>query len=107
HGAPEGKLSGKRLAIKDNVCVAGVPLMSGSRLLEGYVPELDATIVTRILDAGGEIVGKAACEDLCLSGGSHTSRYGPIRNPHDPAYCAGGSSSGSAALVASGAVDMA
>ena len=106
-GAPQGKLSGKRLAIKDNVCVAGVPLMSGSRLLEGYVPELDATVVTRILDAGGEIVGKAACEDLCLSGGSHTSRYGPIGNPHDPAYSAGGSSSGSAALVASGAVDMA
>jgi Asp-tRNAAsn/Glu-tRNAGln amidotransferase A subunit and related amidases len=49
------------VAIKDNVCVAGVPLMNGSRLLEGYIPEFDATIVTRILDAGGEIAGKAAC----------------------------------------------
>jgi amidase len=106
-GAPEGKLSGKRIAIKDNVCVAGVPMMNGSPLLEGYIPELDATVVTRILDAGGEIAGKAACEDLCVSGGSHTSHYGPIRNPHDPAYAAGGSSGGSAALVAAGAVDMA
>ncbi len=106
-GAASGKLSGKRIAIKDNVCVAGVPLMNGSLLMEGYVPELDATVVTRILDAGGTITGKAACEDLCLSGGSHTSRYGPIRNPHDREYAAGGSSGGSAALVVASEVDMA
>lgn len=106
-GAAEGRLSGRRIAVKDNVCVAGVPMMNGSPLLEGYVPEFDATIVTRILDAGGEIAGKAVCEDLCVSGGSHTSRYGPVRNPRDPARAAGGSSSGSAALVAAGAVDMA
>ncbi len=106
-GPSGGKLSGKRIAIKDSICVAGVPMMNGSPLLEGYVPELDATIVTRILDAGGEIVGKAACEDLCVSGGSHTSRYGPIRNPHHPEFSAGGSSGGSAALVASGGADLA
>lgn len=106
-GAADGKLRGKRIAIKDNVCVAGIPMMNGSLLLEGYVPDVDATIVTRILDAGGEIVGKAACEDLCFSGGSHTYRYGPIRNPHNPEYSAGGSSGGSAALVAAGEVDMA
>jgi len=58
-GASSGILTGKRIAIKDNVCVAGVPMMNGSSVLEGYVPEFDATIVTRILDAGGEIVGKA------------------------------------------------
>ncbi len=61
-GAASGPLAGKRIAIKDNVCVAGVPMMNGSVVLEGYVPECDATIVTRILDAGGEIVGKAVCE---------------------------------------------
>jgi amidase len=106
-GAPAGRLAGKRLAIKDNVCVAGVPMMNGSNVLEGYVPDIDATLVTRILDAGGEIVGKAVCEHLCFSGGSHTSDTGPVLNPHDPTRSAGGSSSGSAALVAAGEVDMA
>ena len=97
----EGLLSGKKVAIKDNICVAGVPMMNGSALLEGYVPELDATVVTRILDAGGIIAGKAACEDLCFSGASHTCASGVIRNPHNPEHSAGGSSGGSAALVAS------
>ena len=106
-GAPSGRLAGKRVAIKDNVCVAGVPMMNGSVTLEGYIPEGDATIVTRILDAGGTIVGKAVCEHLCFSGGSHTSDTGPVRNPHDPTRSAGGSSSGSAALVVAGECDLA
>ena len=106
-GAPSGPLSGKTVAIKDNVCVAGVPMMNGTSTLEGYIPDVDATIVTRILDAGGHILGKAVCESLCFSGGSHTSDTGPVRNPHAPDYSAGGSSSGSAALVAAGEVDLA
>ena len=96
-GAPDGPLAGKRVAIKDNVCVAGVPMMNGSATLEGYVPEVDATIVTRTLDAGATVVGKAVCEDLCFSGGSHTAATGPVLNPRDPTRSAGGSSSGSAA----------
>ncbi|PYM05287.1 MAG: Asp-tRNA(Asn)/Glu-tRNA(Gln) amidotransferase GatCAB subunit A [Candidatus Rokuibacteriota bacterium] len=106
-GASSGPLAGKKVAIKDNVCVAGIPMMNGSNVLEGYVPDVDATIVTRILDAGGEIVGKAVCEHLCFSGGSHTSDTGPVLNPHDPKRSAGGSSSGSAALVVAGECDMA
>ena len=106
-GPQGGLLSGKTVAIKDNVCVAGVPMMNGTSVLEGYVPDVDATIVTRILDAGGSIRGKAVCESLCFSGGSHTSDTGPVHNPHDPTRTAGGSSSGSAALVAAGEVDMA
>ena len=106
-GAPDGPLAGKRVAIKDNVCVAGVPMMAGASTLEGYVPEVDATIVTRILDAGGTILGKAHCEYFCLSGSSHTGARGPVHNPWRRGYSAGGSSSGSAALVASGDVDMA
>ncbi|HEY7201775.1 MAG TPA: amidase [Candidatus Dormibacteraeota bacterium] len=106
-GAVQGPLAGKRVAIKDNVAVAGVPMMNGSSVLEGYVPEGDATVVTRILDAGGEIVGKAVCEHLCFSGSSFTSDTGPVHNPHDPAFSAGGSSSGSAALVVAGECDMA
>ncbi|MBI3328470.1 MAG: amidase [Nitrospinae bacterium] len=103
---PSGKLAGKKIAIKDNVCVAGIPMMNGSNVLEGFVPDVDATIVTRILDAGGEIVGKAVCEHLCFSGGSHTSDTGPVLNPHDPKRSAGGSSSGSAALVVAAECDM-
>jgi len=106
-GAPRGPLRGRTVVIKDNICVAGVPMMNGTSVLEGYVPDIDATIVTRILDAGGEIVGKADCESLCFSGGSHTTDNGPTLNPYDPTRTTGGSSAGSAALVAAGEVDMA
>jgi amidase len=106
-GAAHGPLSGKRIVLKDNVCLAGVPMMNGSSTLEGYVPDVDATIVTRILDAGGTIVGKAHCEHFCLSGGSHTNSAGPVHNPYRYGYSAGGSSSGSGALVGAGEVEMA
>ncbi len=106
-GAPDGPLRGKRIALKDTICLAGVPMMNGSSIMEGYTPEIDATIVTRMLDAGGLIVGKAHCENFCLSGGSHTNAKGPIHNPWKRGYMAGGSSGGSAALVAAGEVDMA
>ncbi|MEM1384124.1 MAG: amidase [Pseudomonadota bacterium] len=106
-GANRGPLLGKTVAIKDNVCVAGLAMQNGASILEGYVPEIDATIVTRLLDAGAEIRGKAVCEYYCASGGSHTSVPGPVENPAVPGHNAGGSSSGSAALVAAGVVDMA
>lgn len=106
-GASSGKLSGRTVAIKDNVAVAGVQMMNGASTLEGYVPDVDATVVTRLLDAGATILGKAQCEYFCLSGGSHTGAQGPVRNPHKLDHSAAGSSSGSAALVANGDVDMA
>jgi amidase len=106
-GASSGKLAGKKVALKDNICLAGVPMMNGAATLEGYVPDIDATVATRILDAGGTIVGKAVCEYFCFSGGSHTSASGPVHSPHRKGYSAGGSSSGSACLVALGEVDMA
>ena len=106
-GAPDGPLRGKRIVLKDTVCLAGVPMMNGSSIMEGYTPEIDATIVTRMLDAGALIVGKSHCENFCLSGGSHTNAKGPIHNPWKQGYMAGGSSGGSAALVATGEVDMA
>lgn len=106
-GAPAGLLKGKRIAIKDNVCIAGVPMMNGASTLEGYMPDLDATVVTRILDAGGTITGKTVCEYFCFSGGSHTSASGPVHNPRRHGHSAGGSSSGSAAVVGAGEVEMA
>ncbi|MHA6796404.1 amidase [Pseudonocardia bannensis] len=103
----EGPLAGRTVAVKDNTMVAGVPMMNGSKTVEGFTPTRDATIITRLLAAGATIAGKAVCEDLCFSGGSHTSRTGPVRNPWDETRSTGGSSSGSAALVASGVVDVA
>ena len=101
-----GKLSGKRIAVKDTIAVAGLPMTDGTDFLT-HVPPFDATIVERILDAGGEITGKAVCEFLSYSSGSHTATTGFVENPAKLNYSTGGSSSGSAALVAAGEVDMA
>lgn len=106
-GAPEGLLAGKTVALKDNIALAGVPMMNGATSLEGHIPAFDATVVTRLLDAGATIQGKATCEHFCLSGGSHTSDPAAVHNPWRQGYSSGGSSSGSAALVAAGEVDMA
>lgn len=105
-GAASGKLKGKRVSLKDNIMLAGVPMMNGTPQLEGYVPEFDATVVTRMLDAGAEIVGKAHCELLCMTGSSFTNATGHVHNPWRHGYSAGGSSSGSAVTVATGEVDM-
>jgi amidase len=103
----EGPLSGRTVVIKDNIAVAGIPMMNGSRALEGFVPSRDATVVERLLAAGATIAGKSVCEDLCASGSSFTSASGPVRNPWDTTRETGGSSSGSAALVAAGEVELA
>ena len=106
-GAAEGPLKGERVAVKDAVCVAGVPMMNGSQILEGYVPDIDATVVTRLLDAGATVVGKTNAEDCSLSGLGHTCALGPVRNPYKPTHGPGGSSAGSAAALAAGEVDLA
>ena len=90
----DGPLAGMRVAVKDNVMVGGVPMMNGTASLEGYAPEIDATVVRRLLDAGAEIAGKAHCENFCLSAGSHTNPAGPVHNPHRRGHTSGGSSSG-------------
>lgn len=101
----DGVLSGKRIAIKDNIAVAGMPMANGTAMLADFIPESDAEVVRRLLHAGAEIAGKAVCEFMCLSGGSGTADSGPVQNPRRPGYSTGGSSSGSAALVAAGEVD--
>ena len=106
-GAPSGPLLGRKVAVKDNIFVAGLPLTNGSDMLADFVADFDAAVVDRVLNAGAEIVGKTVCEYLCLSGGSATSAGGIVQNPRKPGYSTGGSSSGSAALVAAGEVDMA
>uniref|UniRef100_A0A914URT9 Amidase domain-containing protein n=1 Tax=Plectus sambesii TaxID=2011161 RepID=A0A914URT9_9BILA len=106
-GESSGKLAGMKVAVKDHAFVAGVPMMNGSRALEGFVPEYDATIVTRMLQEGAEIVGKSIVPDLCCCGSSIMNPYGPTLNPWDTTRSAGGSSSGSAVLLAIGEVDLA
>ena len=98
-GAASGKLAGKRYGLKNNICVAGMPLSCGSRVLSGYVSETDATIVTRLLDAGAEIVATLNLDNFAFSGAGDTSALGAVLNPHDVEYLAGGSSGGSAASL--------
>jgi len=105
-GAATGPLKGKRVGVKDSVCVAGIPASGGSSVLKGHVAERDATIVARMLDAGAEIVAMLNMDDFALSGDGRTSVYGPVRNPHNPEYCAGGSSCGSAAALYYDDIDL-
>jgi amidase len=102
-----GSLAGLTFAIKDSINLAGIPMAMGSELLDGWVPQTDATVVSRILANGGKIIGKTTTENLCISGGSVTSWPLPVDNPAALGFSAGGSSSGSAAVVANNEVDVA
>ncbi|XP_045194931.2 amidase-like [Mercenaria mercenaria] len=82
-------------------------MMNGSRVMEGFVPDIDATVITKVLDAGGRIIGKTNCEHLCFGGTSWTNDTGPALNPHDKTRVSGGSSSGCAVAVCNGEVDVA
>src|SRR5207248_659250 len=96
-GATSGKLAGKRVGLKDCISLAGVPVTCGSLVMDGYVPDVDATIVTRLLDAGAEIVAMLNMDNFAFAGSGSTSAYGPTLNPHNSGHLAGGSSGGSAA----------
>ncbi|KAJ5984574.1 Amidase [Penicillium waksmanii] len=99
-------LNGKTVCLKDNICVAGVPCLLGTDTFRDWVPHTDATVVSRIIDAGGVITGKAVCENLSRGAVSATAATGPVHNPYARGYSVGGSSSGTAAIVASGAADL-
>lgn len=101
-GADTGPLSGMTVGLKDSISLAGVRLTNGSSVMEGYVPSVDATIVSRLLDAGATITGKNNMWSFSLG----PSDYGPPTNPNAPEYSIGGSSSGTAAAVAAGDVDI-
>ncbi|MFC6723163.1 amidase [Halobium palmae] len=101
-GADDGPLSGMTVGLKDNVSVAGIELTNGSDVMQGYVPAVDATIVTRLFDAGATISGKTNLSSFSFG----ASDYGPAKNPNAPEYSIGGSSSGSAAAVAAEEVDI-
>ncbi|MCB9491345.1 MAG: amidase [Dehalococcoidia bacterium] len=98
-GADTGLLAGKRVSFKDHISVAGIPQVFTSQAMEGFVPDVDATVVTRVLAAGGEVVGKHMMNGFM-------GDYGLPLNPHNPAHAPGGSSSGSGAALAAGEVDI-
>ena len=107
-GEPEGLLAGKTVSYKDHIAVASIPMSFGSFALEGFIPDFDATVVNRVLKEGGTIIGKNVMNGL--SGGFGTGGgigdYGRPLNPHNHDHVTGGSSSGSAAAVAAGEVDI-
>lgn len=106
-GAEKGPLAGYTVGVKDSIAVAGVEMTCGSKLLEGYVPSQDATVITRLLDAGTTITAKTNMEDMAWSGSGELSAFGPVTNPRNAGYLAAGSSGGSAAAVAAELVDVA
>jgi len=104
----DGPLSDVSVGIKDHIAVAGIEMTWGTTVLQGYVPRHDATVVTRLLEAGAEIAGKTNLSACMFSGvTSELTATGPVLNPRDPSRSPGGSSSGSAAAVAAGDVDVA
>lgn len=104
--AREGPLSGVRVGVKDSIAVAGVPATAGASVLRDYIPTRDATVVGRILDAGGEIVAMLNMDYLAFSGGGESSMYGPTRCPFDTTRAAAGSSGGSGAALYYDDVDV-
>ncbi len=101
-----GPLSGQRLAVKDCIAVAGVPMTIGTTFFR-HVASSDAPTVARSIAAGATLTGTTVCESLCLSGSSFTSSTGAVPNPFDATRSAGGSSSGNAVVIARGEADIA
>ncbi len=104
---PDGDdLVGKTIGLKDTISIAGIPMTCASRLLYDYTPDGDATVVRRLLQAGGHITHILNTDDFGFAGTGHTSAYGPAHNPVNPDNQPGGSSCGSAIAIAENRVDL-